>query len=115
VWRELVWELNQPTPNGTPRQAFVIQNEADLLRLRRSVALKHFLELNSGTIALELDNFNVGQYVLIPDLDPKQVHILDSDVAKYFYQTEHYYNATLQAIQEATDWLEESLYDPTAN
>ena len=115
AWREIVWDLNQPTPNGTPRQAFVIQNEDDLLRLRRSVALKHFLELNNGKVALELDNFNVGQYVLIPDLDPKQVHILDADVAKYFYETEHYYHATLQAIQEATDWLEESLHDPTAN
>ncbi len=113
AWREIVWDLNQPTPNGTPRQAFVIQTESDLLRLRRAVALKHFLELNNGTIALELDNFNVGQYVLIPDLDPKQVHILDADVAKYFYETEHYYHATLQAIQEATDWLEDSLQEPT--
>ncbi len=111
TWRELVRELNQPTPTGVERQTFVIQTESDLLRLRRAVALKHFLELNNGNQALELDSFQVGQYVLVPDLDPKQVHIVDADVAKYFYQTEHYYHATLDAIQEATDWLEESIQE----
>ncbi|MAI66718.1 MAG: hypothetical protein CMJ26_02430 [Phycisphaerae bacterium] len=106
TWRELVWELNQPTPTGIGRQSFVIQNESDLLRLRRAVALKHFLKLNNGNQALRLDSFQVGQYVLVPDLDPKQVHIVDADVANYFYQTEHYYHATLDAIQEATDWID---------
>ena len=42
----------------------------------------------------------------MPDLDPTQVHIVDANVAKYFYQTEHYYHATLDAIREATNWLE---------
>ncbi|MBT6270574.1 MAG: ATP-binding cassette domain-containing protein [Phycisphaerae bacterium] len=106
AWREYVWELNQPTATGVGRQAFVIQNESDLLRLRRAVALKHFLDLNNGKEALELDNFKVGQYILVPDLDPTQVHIVDANVAKYFYQTEHYYHATLDAIREATNWLE---------
>ncbi len=106
TWRRLVWDFNQPTPTGVERQAFVIQTESDLLRLRRAVALKHFLELNNGNNALELDSFQVGHYVLVPDLDPKQVHIVDADVANYFYQTEHYYYATLDAIKEATDWLD---------
>ncbi len=106
TWRKLVRDLNQPTPTGIERQAFVIKNEKDLLRLRRAVALKHFLELNNGNQALELNSFQVGQYVLVPDLDPEQVHIIDADVAKYFYQTEHYYHATLDAIQEATGWLD---------
>ncbi len=111
TWRKIVWDLNQPTPTGVGRQAFVIQDESDLLRLRRAVALKHFLELNNGNQALELDSFQVGQYVLVPDLDPKQVHIVDGDVAKYFYQTEHYYHATLDAIQEATGWLDTYIQD----
>jgi hypothetical protein len=111
TWREIVWNLNQPTPTGVERQAFVIQNKDDLLRIRRAVALKQFLELNNGDKALELTNFQVGQYILVPDLDPAQIHIIDADVAKYFYQTEHYYHATLDAIQEATQWLEESIQE----
>lgn len=111
TWRELVWELNQPSPTGVERQAFVIQNESDLLRLRRAVALNHFLKLNNENQALQLASFQVGQYVLVPDLDPMQVHIVDADVAKYFYQTEHYYHATLDAIREATDLLEETIQE----
>jgi ABC-type multidrug transport system fused ATPase/permease subunit/Flp pilus assembly secretin CpaC len=110
-WQEILWDLNQPSPTGTERHSFVIQNEDDLIRLRRAVALKHFLDVNNGELTLDLDNFQVGQYVLIPDLDPKQAHIVDAEVAKYFFQTEHYYNATLQEIQNATSWLEESLLD----
>ncbi len=109
TWRELVWELNQPSPTGAKRQAVVIQNEKDLTRLRIAVALKHFLELNNGSEALKLGNFQVGKYVLFPDLNPKQVHIIDADVAKYFFQTEHYYRATLQEIREATEALERSI------
>ena len=49
---------------------------------------------------------------MIPDIDPKQVHIIDEDVARYFYQTEHYYGATVQAIEQGLDQLEEAIDDP---
>ena len=75
----------------------------------RAVALKDLVELNNGTESLALDQFRVGQYVLIPDEDPRQVHIIDEDVAKYFYHTEHYYAATLDAIRQAIDKLEAAL------
>ena len=42
----------------------------------------------------------------MPDIDPKQIHIVDEDVAKYFFQTEHYYAATLQAIDKAIKKLD---------
>ena len=70
------------------------------------------VELNAGSAALSLEHFKVGQYIMIPDLDPKQVHIIDEDVAKYFYQTEHYYSATLQAIDDGLDALENALSHP---
>jgi hypothetical protein len=49
---------------------------------------------------------------MIPDIDPKQVHIIDRDVARYFYETEHYYSATLQAIEEGLNRIEQAIDDP---
>jgi len=108
-WKQLLLSLNADAPSGAKRYSIVIHDATDLIRLRRAVALKDLIELNNGSSALLLDRFQVGQYVLIPDEDPMQVHIIDADVAKYFYHTEHYYAATLQAIQEAIDDLENAL------
>ena len=79
------------------------------MRLRRAVALKDLVQLNNGSEALALDQFHLGQYILIPDEDPKQIHILDAEIAKYFYHTEHYYAATLEAIKKSIDALEAEL------
>ena len=106
TWKNLTWSLNQPSSSGNNRSTIVIQNEGDLLRVRRAVALKHFLEINSGGETFDLEQFSVGQYVLVPDIDPKQIHIVDEDVANYFFQTEHYYAATLQEIKKAIDRLD---------
>jgi hypothetical protein len=108
-WQNLLLVLNQDTPSGAKRRAIVIHNAKDLLRLRRAVALKDLVKLNNGSETLALDQFRVGQYVLIPDTDLNQVHIIDAEVAMYFYHTEHYYTATLQAIQQAIDKLESAL------
>ncbi|MBC8202278.1 MAG: ATP-binding cassette domain-containing protein [Planctomycetes bacterium] len=112
AWKNLLWTLNQVTPAGNVRHTIVLRDEKDLLRLRRAVALKHLVELNNGSESLTLDQFRVGQYLMIPDIDPKQVHIIDEDVARYFYQTEHYYGATVQAIEQGLDQLEEAIDDP---
>lgn len=108
-WKELLLALNKDSADGLSRSSIVIHQAKDLVRLRRAVALKDLVELNNGAESLALDQFRVGQYVLIPDEDPRQVHIIDEDVAKYFYHTEHYYAATLHAIQQAIDKLEAAL------
>nr|MBC8522779.1 hypothetical protein [PVC group bacterium] len=108
-WRELLWSLNQDTPAGNKRNSIVINSGKDMLRLRRAVALKHLVQLNNGSKSLALDQFRVGQYIMVPDIDSKQVHILDEEVAKYFFQTEHYYGATLQAIEDGLDQIENAL------
>ncbi len=110
-WRNILLTLNQSSPTGSKQWSIVIHSAEDLIRLQRAVALKDLVALNNGPEALALDNFRVGQYVLIPDTDVNQVHIIDAEVAKYFYYTEHYYAATLQEIQQAIDRLEKALSD----
>ena len=111
-WRDLTWELNQVTPSGANKHSVVIHDETDLLRLRRAVALKHLVDLNAGSVSLSLDTFKVGQYIMVPDINTTQVHIIDEDVAKYFYQTELYYSATLKEMEEGIDALEDALSRP---
>ena len=108
-WKDLLLALNKDTPSGSKRSSIVIHNAEDLMRLRRAVALKDVVKLNNGSEALALNQFHVGQYILIPDEDPKQVHIIDAEIAQYFYHTEHYYAATLGAIKEAIDSIESVL------
>ncbi len=115
TWQDLLWSLNQETPAGNSRNSIVLNNAGDLIRLRRAVALKHLVELNNGSESLALDQFRVGQYIMIPDIDPKQVHIIDEDVARYFYETEHYYSATLQAIEDGLNNIERAIEDPAIN
>lgn len=112
AWEDTLWSLNQDTPAGNERYSIVLHDASDLIRLRRAVALKHLVELNNGSEALSLNQFHIGQYLLVPDIDPKQVHIIDEDVAKYFFHTEHYYGATLQAIERGLDNIEEALKEP---
>ena len=106
------WEYNQATPSGAKVHSVVIHNKDDLMRLRRAVALKHLVKMNGGSTSLSLDTFRVGQYMMIPNIDASQVHIIDESVAKYFYQTEHYYAATLQEIKQGIDALEDALSRP---
>ncbi|MDE1038573.1 MAG: hypothetical protein OR996_06990, partial [Phycisphaerales bacterium] len=105
-WKSLLLALNKDTPSGSKRRSIVIHSPSDLMRLRRSIALKNVVDLNNGSETLALDQFHLGQYVLIPEEDPKQVHIIDAEVAEYFYHTEHYYAATLEAIKSSIDALE---------
>ena len=105
-WKSLLLALNKDTPSGSKRRSIVIHSPSDLMRLRRAVALKDVVDLNNGSETLALDQFSVGQYVLVPEEDPKQVHIIDAEVAEYFYHTEHYYAATLDEIKKSIDILE---------
>ena len=111
TWQEQLLKLNQ----NQNQHAIIISEKKDLDRLHKAVALKHFLEVNSGEDTLTLNNFKAGQYVMLPELHGGQVHIIDEDVAKYFYQTEHYYNATIQAINEAMDQLDKSIQESPLN
>jgi hypothetical protein len=111
TWQDQLLHLNQ----DENKNAIIISEPKDLDRLHKAVALKHFLEVNSGEDTLTLNNFKAGQYVLLPELNEGQVHIVDADVAKYFYHTEHYYNATVQEINRAIDRLENTIQEPASN
>ena len=112
AWGTTLWELNQPTANGRERHTILIQDESDVLRLRRALVLKRIAVLNGGTDQMRLRNFSVGKVLLMPELKPEQIHVVDADTARFFFHTEHYYAATLAEIEEQLKELDAMLNRP---
>ena len=112
AWGTTLWELNQPTANGRERHTILIQDESDVLRLRRALVLKRIAVLNGGADQMRLRNFSVGKVLLMPELKPEQIHVVDADTARFFFHTEHYYAATLAEIEEQLKELDAMLNRP---
>jgi hypothetical protein len=112
TWGTQLWELNQPLPDGRQRHTILIQNESDLLRLRRALALKKIVVLNGGADELRLRNFSVGKVLLMPQWKKNQIHVADSETAMFFFHTEHYYAATLTEIEKELKELDQMLRRP---
>jgi len=102
-WSKLLWDLNQPSADGLQQSTVILQNESDMVRLRRAAFLKRLLTLNGGESEARVRNFNVGKQLLIPELAPGQTLVVDGDVATLFFRTEMYYPAALQEIEQSID------------
>jgi general secretion pathway protein D len=112
AWGKILWELNQPSADGKKRYTVLIQDESDVLRLRRAQALKKIITLNGGTSQMRLRNFSVGKVLLMPELRTDQTHLIDADSARFFFHTEHYYAATLQEVEDQLNLLDALLRRP---
>ncbi|MCC7375917.1 MAG: type II secretion system protein GspD [Verrucomicrobiales bacterium] len=111
-WGELLWAGNQPDADGTPRAMLLIQNPEDLVRLQRALLLREIINLNGGPARVNRKTFSLGQVLLVPDENPHETRLLDSRVAEYFFNTEHYYAATLREIERSIGELDRTLDRP---
>ncbi|NLH42119.1 MAG: hypothetical protein GX448_09785 [Planctomycetes bacterium] len=112
VWSKLLWELNQPLPDGQRRHTILIQNDSDIVRLLRALTVKKVASLNGGMDEMRLRNFSVGKTLLMPELKKGQIHVVDADTAMFFFHTEHYYAATLAEIESRLKELDQTLRRP---
>jgi len=112
-WGRLLWELNQPGKDGNERYTILIQNHKDLTRLKRAIVLKHTVELNvHAGVTPMLKHFTVGRELLVPNVKPDKVYLIDEEVAKYFFYTEQYYPAVRQELERDIQALKVMLKDP---
>lgn len=83
-----------------------VRGATTLELLRGILVLKKILELNI-TLPLSIKEFRVGRQIILPsEQDLRQrYHIIDRDVAQYFYEIIQYYPAFEQAFNLKTQVL----------
>ena len=106
AWRTLLWRENRNP--GT--RALVIAGPEDLIRLRRAVLVKEILEANEDTSnAVDFRSFRPGTNLQVPKVSKDGAYVIDTEVARLFYHTEHYYGAATDEIQAALETLEQQI------
>ena len=100
-WSARLREWNQPLPDGMARHSILLHDTSDLIRLQRAMMVKKIVELNGGNGQMSLDKLSLGKVLLFPEPKSQQFHPIDAEVALYFFQLEHYYEAALQEINQA--------------
>lgn len=107
----LLWSLNQPLENGQERHTLLISGPDDIVRLKRAILLRQTAELNATQKSLTLDNFTIGQNLLLPNINNDQVNLIDSDVAKYYFYSDQHYQALRQELDKDIRALQQEVKD----
>lgn len=98
-YQQRLRELNTSSEDGTGRWAIILSDadagsSTSLEILQSVLLLKQILNLNTS-LPLEIDEFYVGRQIVFPtkeDID-ENVHVIDRQVARLFYQVKDYYRA----------------------
>jgi hypothetical protein len=93
-WRKKLWELNQPAVDGQEKYTVLLRRKQDVDRLKYAVLMKKTVELNTEGLVLSLSNFTRGRLLLIPRVKPQDIELIDGDVARSFFYSEMYYQAS---------------------
>lgn len=89
AWERLLWEMNTGNRRGEAYTVLLHRPE-DINRLSQAIAMKRLLSVNGGERQARIANFLVGRMVSLPDIKPEQRNLLESAVARYFFQSVHY-------------------------
>jgi hypothetical protein len=107
-WADRLWELNQPV-GDRPRSTVFLREEWHVERLREVLALTQLVALNGGPERLRSQPLQEGSMLLLPDIQPAQKHVIDAEVARYFFLVEHYYGAAIDEIGRKTKELKRAV------
>ena len=92
-WSRKLWELNQPTDQGQEQFTVLLRRKKDVERLKYAILMKKTVEMNTEKLVLSLSNFTRGRLLLMPRVTPKDIELVDGDVARAFFYSEMYYQA----------------------
>ena len=92
-WSRKLWELNQPTAQGQEQFTVLLRRKKDVERLKYAILMKKTVEMNTEKLVLSLSNFTRGRLLLMPRVTPKDIELVDGDVARAFFYSEMYYQA----------------------
>ena len=83
----------------------LLRNRDDLERLKRAIVMKQTIELNNPEEILSLKSFNRGRLLSMPSIKKDDIELIDADVARCFFYSEHYYQALQKAVETDIDAL----------
>ncbi len=99
-WATLLYELNRNSAE-LEFNTILIKDNSDLVRLSNAIVLRRLVAINGGTAAIDFDRFAVGRVVAMPEFGAAQEHFLESEVARDFYLSHHYFRAFEDDFEES--------------
>ena len=108
-WEQQLWLMNQPDDEGHARNTILLRGPKDVVRLKRALLLKRTVLLNSGRETASLRNFSLGRLLLMPSVGEHKVYVVDTETARLFFLTEHYYLAFRDALTKDMNKLKQVL------
>jgi len=113
-WFSVLYELNRNTVQDE-FNTILIKDESDLVTLSHAITLRRMIQINGGRAALDFEHLGIGRVLSVPEFGPRQDHLLESDVARYFYLSQHYYRAFEEDFEEGMAAIENALRDSRFN
>jgi hypothetical protein len=106
-WATLLFELNRNSAQDN-MNTILLHDTSDVQALSNAIRLKRLIQVNGGTGTLNLEQMGIGRVLGLPEFSSSQDYLLQSDVARYFYLSQHYYKAfedEFEASMSAIDKL----------
>jgi hypothetical protein len=87
-WASRLYELNRNTVD-TEFNTILIKDSSDFLKLSHAIALRRLIQINGGKSTIDFDHLGIGRVMSLPEFGAGQKHLLEADVARYFYLSQH--------------------------
>lgn len=87
-WSRLLFEMNRNT-SDTVHHTILLKDESDLLRLSHAIALRRLIQINGGKAMVDFNHLGIGRVLSLPEFGDDQKHLLEADIADYFYLSQH--------------------------
>lgn len=100
-WSSLLHELNRNTSEAE-FHTILLKDKSDFLRLSNAIALRRLIQINGGNATVVFDNLGIGRVLSMPEFGGVQTHLLEADIARYFYLSQH-------ALREFEDDFESAM------
>ncbi|MES2898523.1 MAG: hypothetical protein V4723_02290 [Pseudomonadota bacterium] len=107
-WAANLYELNKNTASAN-FNTILIKDRSDLVTLSNAIALRRLVAVNGGAASIDFDRIGVGRVLAMPEFGATQNHFLESEVARNFYLSHHYFRAFEDDFEESLSAIEKML------
>lgn len=107
-WAAILYELNRNSVDDE-FNTILIKDKSDLVTLSNAIALRRLVAINGGGAAIDFERIGVGRVLAMPEFGPAQNHFLESEVARKFYLSQHYFRAFEDDFEEGLTAAEKLL------